>query len=52
MASIEAARKVRPTRSRRLFLERASFGDMRESEILSRYRLTREGLLRLVNILK
>ena len=52
MATIEAARQVRPTRPRRLFRERASFGDMRESETLSRYRLIREGILRLGNILE
>ncbi|XP_060601628.1 putative nuclease HARBI1 [Ruditapes philippinarum] len=52
MATVEAARQVRQRRAARLFRTRASLDHLRDSEILSRYRLTREGIYRLVDILR
>ncbi|XP_052271372.1 uncharacterized protein LOC127872081 [Dreissena polymorpha] len=51
MAAIEALDVARP-RERRLFRQRKGFSDLRDAEILSRYRLDRQSIYRLVDLLR
>lgn len=47
-----AARFVRNHRATRLFRERRGFEDLREDEILTRYRISKEGIMSLCHLLK
>ncbi|XP_052239757.1 putative nuclease HARBI1 [Dreissena polymorpha] len=51
MAAIGALDVARP-RERRLFRQRKGFSDLRDAEILSRYRLDRQSIYRLVDLLR
>lgn len=52
MAAIEAAFRRRRQRSARLFRERVGFGDLRDEEVLTRYRLSRQAILALEETLR
>ncbi|KAH3848693.1 hypothetical protein DPMN_091073 [Dreissena polymorpha] len=51
MAAIGALDVARP-RERRLFRQTKGFSDLRDAEILSRYRLDRQSIYRLVDLLR
>ncbi|XP_052270434.1 putative nuclease HARBI1 isoform X2 [Dreissena polymorpha] len=51
MAAIGALDVARP-RERRLFRQRKGFSDLRDAKILSRYRLDRQSIYRLVDLLR